>query len=112
MKTTMPEVIKLDYYALGKYNKPLIPFKKGHNGFKDKAHDIVNRNSVYLNSSGIEFKDNIKHLATLNELDRETNNYLQPTKLYQMMDKYNPNEPIQNSATFKIIKEKIFSKYI
>jgi hypothetical protein len=106
----MPEVIKLDYYALGKYSKPLIPFQKGHNGFKDKAHDIVNRNSVYLNTSGIEFKDNIKHMATLKELDKDTNNYLQPTKLYQMMDRYNPNEPIQNSATFKIMKEKIFSK--
>jgi hypothetical protein len=103
----MSERVKLDYYALGKYDNKTDLYKMGHQGFIDKSSNIVERNAIYLNNSGINVKDNIKNYSVLNDVDKNCNNYLQPTKVFNLRDKHNPSS---NLANLEIFKQKSFAK--
>jgi hypothetical protein len=103
----MSEKVKLDFYALGKYNNNGDSYKMGHNGFVDTANNIIERNSIYLNNAGIDIKDNIKKYAVLNEADKNTNNYLEPIKTYNIKGKHKPSS---NLTSLELFKEKAYSK--
>jgi parallel beta-helix repeat protein len=105
----MSEKVKLDFYALGKYNNKGDSYKMGHNGFVDTANNIIERNSIYLNNIGIEVKDNIKKYSVLNDADKTTNNYLEPIKIYNLKDK---QKSTSNLTNLELFKEKAYSKYI
>lgn len=104
----MSEKVKLDFYALGKYNKNAESYKMGHNGFADTANNIIERNSIYLNNTGINVNANIKKFSVLNDAEKNTNNYLEPFKTYNTNDRH---KETSNLARLELFKEKAYSKY-
>jgi hypothetical protein len=104
----MSEKVKLDFYALGKYNNSGDTYKMGHNGFVDTANNIIDRNSIYFNNTGIDVSANIKKYSVLNEANKNFNNYLEPIKTYNTQGRH---KQTSNLTCMEIHKEKAYSKY-
>jgi hypothetical protein len=112
MTTEIPlERIKLDYYALGKYQNPpsFQPFTN-YKATSDHASDLLKRNCLSLNSSNLEIvRNNYKTLNTLDKLKTESNNYLHPIEAYNNKMKYGIDKTMTNKETYNITKNKYFA---
>jgi hypothetical protein len=78
-----------------------------HNGFVDTASNIIERNSIYMNNSGIDVNANLKKFSVLNEANKNSNNYLEPIKTFNT---HNKHKPTSNLTCLELHKEKAYSK--
>jgi hypothetical protein len=112
MTTERPEIVKLDFYALGKVNRnPQIHPYNNNKGIPDHSNNLLERNALSLNSSNLEsIRNNYRSLHTVDEIKKETNNYLNPIHVYKSSEKYNINDNMTNKETYNITKEKLFAQ--
>ncbi len=112
MATQRIERVKLDFYALGKAeNIPQPNFIAANKGLSDKAGNILERNNLSLNSKNLEnYRNNIKTFHSVNEMNKESNNYLNPTNAFESRDKYGIKPNFTNRETLNITRLKYHSK--
>ena len=108
--------VSLDFYAIGNFPQKNIeiPKLKYNNAFKDTSNDIFIRNKLSLNSNKLEaqyLKTPNKDINILKLSNLENNNYLNPLEAFKNEQKYNINDNLVNQKTFRIVRDKCFSKY-
>lgn len=103
----------LDFYALGKVDNPPIysPFLCNR-GIKSSSNNIIQRNSLSLNVSRIDFGIKTKETEKISNKNITDNNYMNPIKIFKTFEEYNIPKYATNYETYNIKKEKLFSKDI
>jgi hypothetical protein len=81
-------------------------------GIKSTSNNIIERNVLSINTAKFNRLYNYKHLSSLSQQNVTENNYMKPIKLYKTSEKYNLPQNTTNFETYKIMKEKLFSKDI
>lgn len=111
---TEGERIKLDYYALGKMDNIVYKNRVNlHNNkcIADTSGDLMKRNALSLNSSNLsQLRNGYRNLHTLNEVNKEQNNYLNPVGAFNNKEKYNIHPSCVNKETFNLERKRLFAK--
>jgi hypothetical protein len=111
------ENVNLDFYAIGNFPQKNIniPKLKYNNAFKDTSNDIFFRNKLSLNSNKLEkqiLNSPKNDMIPFKSSNFENNNYLNPLKAFKNEQKYNIDKNLVNLKTFRIERDKCFSKYL
>jgi hypothetical protein len=113
----------LEYYALGKINKEfynnsstfynLSSLSSTRIRVNNSSHDLFNRNLLSVNNSYFDKFKQVKKSATLNQLNKNEPNYLNPLLLYKIRKAENIESQKRNNINslewLNIIKSKLFS---
>ena len=113
----------LEYYALGKINKEfynnsstfynLSSLSSPRIRVNNSSHDLFNRNLLSVNNSYFDKFKQVKKSATLNQLNKNEPNYLNPLLLYKIRKAENIESQKRNNINslewLNIIKSKLFS---
>ena len=103
----------MEFYALGKLpcgtSYPKFTWNKG---IKSTSNNIIERNALSINTKKFNQLYIYKNLSSLSQQNVTENNYMKPVKLYKTTEKYTLPKNATNFETYKIMKEKIFSKDI
>ena len=103
----------IEFYALGKLpNGTVYPTFQWNKGIKSTSNNIIERNVLSINTKKFNQIYSYKNLASLSQQNVTENNYMKPIKLYKTTEKYNLPKNTTNFETYKIMKEKYFSKDI
>ena len=103
----------IEFYALGKIPSGTVyPTFQWNKGIKSTSNNIIERNVLSINTAKFNRLYNYKNLASLSQQNVTENNYMKPIKLYKTTEKYNLPQNTTNFETYKIMKEKLFSKDI
>lgn len=103
----------LQFYALGKIpTDKEYPTLQWNKGIKSTSNNIIERNVLSINTKKFNQIYQYKNLASLYQQNVTENNYMKPLKLYRTSEKYNLPTNTTNFETYKIMKEKYFSKDI
>ena len=103
----------IEFYALGKLpNGTVYPTFQWNKGIKSTSNNIIERNVLSINTKKFNQIYSYKNLASLSQQNVTENNYMKPIKLYKTTEKYNLPINTTNFETYKIMKEKYFSKDI
>ena len=103
----------IEFYALGKIPSGTVyPMFQWNKGIKSTSNNIIERNVLSINTAKFNRLYNYKHLSSLSQQNVTENNYMKPIKLYKTSEKYNLPQNTTNFETYKIMKEKLFSKDI
>ena len=112
MTTEQPQRVRLDFYALGRMdNMPKITLNKPNKGISDNANNLLERNNLSCNSANLEsLRNNYKSLHGLNEMNKDSNNYLKPLTMYNNKEKYGIKSDMTNKEMYNLTRMKYFSK--
>jgi hypothetical protein len=103
----------IEFYALGKIpNGTVYPTFQWNKGIKSTSNNIIERNVLSINTKKFNQIYSYKNLSNLSQQNVTENNYMKPIKLYKTTEKYNLPKNTTNFETYKIMKEKYFSKDI
>ena len=103
----------IEFYALGKIpSNTVYPTFQWNKGIKSTSNNIIERNVLSINTAKFNQLYNYKNLSSLSQQNVTENNYMKPIKLYKTSEKYNLPKNTTNFETYKIMKEKLFSKDI
>ena len=103
----------IEFYALGKIPSGTVyPTFQWNKGIKSTSNNIIERNVLSINTAKFNRLYNYKNLANLSQQNVTENDYMKPIKLYKTSEKYNLPKNTTNFETYKIMKEKLFSKDI
>jgi hypothetical protein len=111
----MADRVKLDFYALGNTNTNVGNMYNLHpnKGISDKSNDLLTRNALSLNSSNLsDIRNGYRNLHTLNEANKNTNNYLNPIGAFNVEEKYSIPSNVVNIEAYNITRRKYFSSDI
>ena len=103
----------IEFYALGKLQIDTVyPKFTWNKGIKSTSNNIIERNVLSINTKKFNQLYPYKSLSNLSQQNVTENNYMKPLKSYKTTEKYNLPKNTTNFETYKIMKEKYFSKDI
>ncbi len=103
----------IEFYALGKLQSDTVyPKFTWNKGIKSTSNNIIERNVLSINTKKFNQLYPYKSLSNLSQQNVTENNYMKPLKSYKTTEKYNLPKNTTNFETYKIMKEKYFSKDI
>ena len=105
--------VSLEFYALGNYSKDNleVPKMKSNNAFRDTSSDLLNRNKLSLNSNNLEnLRNSHKEMFTIYNSKIDTNNYMNPLKVFKSVDNYSIDKNMVNKEMYRLTKDKLFAK--
>lgn len=110
-RDNIPKVHPLDFYCLGKYSGNSIFQEQQYNkGIKSTSSDIINRNALSINTNKFNGVVTYKNLSYLKDQNIGENNYMDPISVFKSSKKYDILKCATNCETYKIMKEKFFSR--